>query len=86
MEPTITQNRALYLAHQKVSKRRAALFRRLRIAARKQSPDVRRQLISGTYLAYCIRTTGAEGHRNSNSYYVMIAKKTPPSEGILLQG
>jgi len=28
MEPTITQNSALYLAYQKVSKRRAALFRR----------------------------------------------------------
>jgi hypothetical protein len=46
MEPTITQNSALYLAHHKVSKRRAALFRRLGTAASKQGPDVRRQLTS----------------------------------------
>jgi hypothetical protein len=39
MEPTIPQN--------KVSKRRAALFRRLSTAASKQRPDVRRQLASG---------------------------------------
>ena len=47
MEPTITQNSALYFAQHKVSKRRAALFRRLGIAARKQGPDVRQQLTSG---------------------------------------
>jgi hypothetical protein len=44
MEPTITQNSALYLAHRKVSKRRATLFRWLRTAARKQGPDAQRQL------------------------------------------
>ena len=44
MEPTITQNSALYLAHRKVSKRRAALFRGLRTAASKQRPDVQGQL------------------------------------------
>jgi hypothetical protein len=47
MEPTITQNTALYFAHHKVSKRRAALFRQLRTAASKQRPDVRRQLSFG---------------------------------------
>ena len=47
MEPTITQNSALYFARRKVSKRRAALFRRLSTAASKQGPDVRRQLTSG---------------------------------------
>jgi hypothetical protein len=46
MEPTITQNSSLYLAHRKVSKRRATLFRRLRIAASKQGPDAQRQLTS----------------------------------------
>jgi hypothetical protein len=46
MEPTITQNSALYLAHRKVSKRRATLFRPLRTAASKQGPDARRQLTS----------------------------------------
>jgi hypothetical protein len=47
METTITQNSALYFAHHKASKRRAALFRRLRTAASKQRPDVRRQLTFG---------------------------------------
>jgi hypothetical protein len=47
MEPTITQNSALYLAHRKVSKRRATLLRRLRVAASKQGLDVQRQLMSG---------------------------------------
>jgi hypothetical protein len=47
MEPTITQNSALYFAQHKVSKRRAALFRRLSTAASKQGPDVRRQLAAG---------------------------------------
>ena len=44
MEPTITQNSALYLAHRKVSKRRATLFRGLRTAASKQRPDAQQQL------------------------------------------
>jgi hypothetical protein len=46
MEPTITQNSALYLAHRKLSKRRATVFRRLRTAAGKQGPDAQRQLTS----------------------------------------
>jgi len=44
MEPTITQTSALYLAHRKVSKRRATLFRWLRTAAGKQGPDAFRGL------------------------------------------
>ena len=47
MEPTITQNSALYFAQHKTSKRRAALFKEFRAAARKQGPDVRRQLTFG---------------------------------------
>jgi hypothetical protein len=47
MEPTLTQNCALYYAQHKTSKRRAALFKKFRAAARKQGPDVRRQLTSG---------------------------------------
>jgi hypothetical protein len=47
MEPTLTQNCALYYAQHKTSKRRAALFRKFRAAACKQGPDVRRQLTSG---------------------------------------
>ncbi len=45
MEPTLTQNHALYYAQHKTSKRRAAFF--FRAAARKQGPDVRRRLVSG---------------------------------------
>ena len=47
MGPTLTQNCALYYAQHKLSKRRAALFKKFRAAARKQGPDVRRQLTSG---------------------------------------
>jgi len=47
MEPTLTQNCALYYAQHRTSKRRAALFRKFRAAARKQGPDVRRRLTSG---------------------------------------
>jgi hypothetical protein len=46
MEPTLTQNCALSSAQHKTSKRRAALFQKFRAAARKQGPDVRRQLTS----------------------------------------
>ena len=47
MEPTLTQNCALYYAQHKTSKRRAALFKKFRAAARKQGPDVRQQLTFG---------------------------------------
>jgi hypothetical protein len=47
MEPTLTQNCALYYAQHKTSKGRAALFRKFRAAARTRRPDVRRQLTSG---------------------------------------
>jgi hypothetical protein len=44
MEPTLTQNCALYYAQHKTSKRRAAFFQRFRAAARKQATDVRLRL------------------------------------------
>jgi hypothetical protein len=47
MEPTLTQNSALYYAQHKTSKRRAALFKKFRAAAGKRGPDVRQQLASG---------------------------------------
>ncbi|PYJ66390.1 MAG: hypothetical protein DME78_05015 [Verrucomicrobia bacterium] len=47
MEPTLTQNCALYYAQHKTSKSREALFKKLRAAARKRRPDVRRQLTFG---------------------------------------
>jgi hypothetical protein len=47
MEPTLTQNCALYYAQHKTSKGREALFKKFRAAARKRGPDVRRQLTSG---------------------------------------
>jgi hypothetical protein len=47
MEPTLTQNCALYYAQHKTSKGRATLFKKFRAAARKREPDVRRQLTFG---------------------------------------
>jgi len=44
MEPTLTQNCALYYAQHKTSKRRATFFERFRAAARKQTPDTHRLL------------------------------------------
>ena len=47
MEPTLTQNCAVYYAQHKTSKRRATLFKKFRAAARKQGPDVRQQMTFG---------------------------------------
>ncbi len=47
MEPTLTQNCALYYAQHKTSQGRAALLKKFRAAARKRRPDVRRQLTYG---------------------------------------
>jgi len=47
MEPTLTQNCALYYAHHRTSKDRANLFKKLRAAARNRRSDVRRQLTFG---------------------------------------
>jgi hypothetical protein len=47
MEPTLTQNCALYYAQHKTSKSRAALFQKFRAAASKQGADVRQQRTSG---------------------------------------
>ena len=47
MEPTLTQNCALYYAQHKTSKGRATLFRKFRAPARMGGPDVRQQLIFG---------------------------------------
>ena len=44
MEPTLTQNCALYYAQHKTSKRRATFFQRFRAVARKQGPDTHRRL------------------------------------------
>jgi hypothetical protein len=44
MEPTLTQNCALYYAHHTTPKRRAALFRKFRTAAHKQAPFTHRQM------------------------------------------
>jgi hypothetical protein len=50
MEPTITQNSALFFAHHKDSKQRNALFRKFRAAANNQAPDVRGQLTLGDWI------------------------------------
>jgi len=45
MQPTLTQNGALYPVQHKISKRRSAFFRQMRAAGRNQSPDLRRQTL-----------------------------------------
>ena len=44
LDPTLTQNCALYYAQHKTSKRRASFFQRFRPAAHKQGPDTHRLL------------------------------------------
>jgi hypothetical protein len=44
MEPTVTQNSALYLAHQQISKSRFAFFRRAAARAKLQ-PAIRRDVM-----------------------------------------
>jgi len=44
MEPTLTQNCALYYAQHKTSKPHIALFQRFRVATRKRAPATHRQL------------------------------------------
>ena len=48
MEPTLTQNCALYYAQHKSSKRRTSFFQRFRAAARKKAPETYQQLTHGT--------------------------------------
>ena len=48
MEPTLTQNRALYYAQHTTSEHRAALFQRFRAAFRTQVPNSYQQLTHGT--------------------------------------
>jgi len=47
MEPTLTQNSALYFVQHKVSRPRASLFQRFGAAARKQSPSVSQAQLRG---------------------------------------
>jgi hypothetical protein len=49
MEPTLTQNCALYYAQHKSSKPRASFFQRFRPATRKQAPETYQQLTHGTH-------------------------------------
>jgi len=51
MESTITQNGALYFLQHKVSKRRAAFFRRYNIAARNEPSDVGQLTFGGAHIA-----------------------------------
>ena len=50
IEPTLTQNCALYYAQHKSSKPRASFFQRFRAAARKQAPETYQQLTHDTRL------------------------------------
>jgi hypothetical protein len=47
MEPTLTQNCALYYAQHKTSKRRAAFSQRFRAAVRRQAPATSLRLLHG---------------------------------------
>jgi hypothetical protein len=51
MQPTLTQNSALYFAQHKASKRRATLFRPFHIAARKEHLGARQLTFGDTYIA-----------------------------------
>jgi hypothetical protein len=50
MELTAPKKSALFFAQHKLSKGRAALFRRLRDAGENQAPDIRRQTCAETHL------------------------------------
>jgi len=50
IEPTVTQNSALYLAHHKNSKERAALFKRFRFRARKQHVARKQRMLSELFI------------------------------------
>jgi hypothetical protein len=47
IEPTLTQNGALYLAQHRIFERRSAFFRKMRSAGSKRAPDIRRRLTLG---------------------------------------
>jgi hypothetical protein len=50
MEPTVTQNGALYFAQHKASKKRAALFQRFRFGGRKQREAKKQPTIGELFL------------------------------------
>jgi hypothetical protein len=50
MEPTVTQNGALYYAHHKTSKERTAFFRRFRLGAKKESVARKQPTIGELFL------------------------------------
>lgn len=47
IEPTLTQNCALYYAQHTTSKHRVTFFRKFRSAARRQAPSAQRQMTRG---------------------------------------
>ena len=50
IEPTVTQNSALYLAHHKNSEERATLFKRFRFRARKQRVARKQPMLSELFI------------------------------------
>ena len=50
MEPTVTQNGALYYAQHKTSKQRAALFRRFRLGAKNERVATKQPTIGELFL------------------------------------
>jgi hypothetical protein len=51
MEPTLTQNGALYRAQHRISKRRFGLFRHLGVQARLQPPDIQRRTFADAHVS-----------------------------------
>ena len=50
MEPTVTQNSALYFAHHKNSKQRASIFQRFRFRARKERVALKEPTLSELFI------------------------------------
>jgi len=60
MQPTITQNSALYFVQHKISKRRSTPFRHLRAAGRNHYPDLGRPtFVDASFVRRLHRDDGA---------------------------
>jgi hypothetical protein len=68
MELTLTQSGALYLAQHKISKRRSPLFRHLRAADGKESPDLRRQTVVDDSFVERSRRAISSGQRSLRGF------------------
>jgi hypothetical protein len=56
MQPTVQQSSAIYFKRHKGSKRRAALFRQLRVSATNQTCDVKQQTFGNAQIEQRLRS------------------------------